>query len=339
VLPKGECLWDMRLPAVQASRTAERLLLARAMLRLRSGQIDQAENDLLACHRLGRLIGKAPFCIGALVGLGIDTEACIGDVALMSCDQLSADRALAYQRELRGLAPLPRLVELVDQCERFTYLQALGVLARPKALNGERSARFKDVPPLFSETTLLDWSEVLEVGNDQFDKAVAILREPSIPRRRAAWGRFHREFMALRAEAKRSAFDKLPPDRLSRKSLSQEFGKTLIASFFPFVIAVSENENRAQARTALEQVGFALTAYWAAHGSYPKELSELVPHDIAQVPSDPFTERPLHYERRPNGFLLSSAASNGFDDVGAALRGKGWSDDIVIKVVRSAHKP
>lgn len=340
VLRKGECLFDMLIPAVQASRTAERLLLARAMLNLRNGHIEQAENDLLACHRLGRLIGTTPFAIGALVGLAIDSETCVGDIALMSCDQLSAKGALAYQRELRGLAPLPRVDELMDQCERFAYLQALGIIARPKALNGERSAIFKDLPPMISETTLLDWSEVLEVGNEQFDKAVAILREPSIPRRRAAWGRFHREFLALREEARRSAFDKLPSgNRLSRKTMSGEFGKIMIASFFPAVIPVSENENRLQARWVLDQVGFALTAYWAAHGTYPKDLSELVPHDIAKIPTDPFTEQPLHYECRPDGFTLSSVASNGIDDVSAALPGKDWSDDLVIKVVRSARKP
>jgi len=285
VLARGECLWDMRVPTLPACQTAARLLVARAMLELGKGQIEQAVNDLLACHRLGRLIGSTPLIIGALVGFSIDAEAWVGDIALMRRDQLTADRALAYQRELRGLAPLARLDDVVDKCERYSYLQALGVLARPKAMNGERSAIFKEMPPFVSETTLIDWSEVLKVGNDQYDKAVAILREPSIPRRRTAWGQFHREFMALREEVKRGAFNTLLlEDPLARKTMSREFGKIMIASFFPTIIAVSENENRAQARAALDQVGFALTAYRTAHGTYPNKLSELVPHDIAQVP-------------------------------------------------------
>jgi hypothetical protein len=335
-LPKGECLFDMLLPAVQASRTAASLLVARAMLDLGNGRVEQAENDLLACHRLGRLIGTTPFGIAALVGISIDQYAWVGGIALMSRDQLSAARALAYQRELRRLAPLPRLDENLDKSERFSHLQALGVLARPKALNRERSAIFKTMPPFVSETMLIDWSEVLEVGNDQFDKAVAVLREPTIPRQQAAWERFHLELTAMHEEVKRGAFNKLPlRDQLSRKAMSREFGKIMITSFFPAVRAVSEAENRAEARVALAQAGFALAAYWADHGTYPKDLSELPPRYIAQVPADPFIERPLHYERRPDGFLLYSVGANAKDDGGAALGEKPSSDDIVIKVVRS----
>jgi hypothetical protein len=335
VLAKGACLFDMLLPAVQAARTAARLLTARAMLELGKGNFEQAANDLLACHRLGRLIGTTPFGIGALVGLAIDTDACVSDVALMNCGQLSADRALACQRELRGLIELPRLDEMLDRSERLSYLQALGVLARPKGLNGERSAIFKDMPPFVSETTMFDWTEVLEVGNEQFDRAVAILREPGIPRRQAAWERFHRDFTALHEEVKRHDFNQLPlKEQLSRKAMSREFGKIMITSFFPAVRAVSETKHRVEARTVLDQVGFALTAYAADHRGYPKELAALAPHYIERVPADPINEQPLHYERRPDGFVLYSVGSNGKDDGGAGYGEKPSSDDLVIRVVK-----
>jgi hypothetical protein len=337
VLPKGECLFDMLVPALQPSRTAARLLAARAMRDLAEGKLEQAENDLLACHRLGRLIGMTPYGIGALVGLEIDTDAWVGDVALMNCGQLSPARALAYQRELRELAPLPRLDEIVDKSERFFYLQTLGVLARPKALYAKRSDLLKTMPPFLSETMIIDWNEVLEVGNDQFDFAVAVLREPTIPLQQASWERFHRDFTALHESVKRQDFNKLPPSKqLSRKTMSREIGKVMISSLFPAVRATSEAEYRMQARMALDQVGFALTAYNAARGNYPKELKELVPDYIAQVPPDPFTEQPLHYERRPDGFLLYSVGPNGKDDGGAAAGEKGTSDDIAIRVVLSA---
>jgi hypothetical protein len=336
VLPKGECLIEMPLPALQASRTAARLLLTRAMLSLRRGEITQAENDLIACHRLGRLIGTTPYCLGTLVGLSIDADAWAAETELMRCDELSAAQALAYQRELRRLPPLPRLDEIVDQGERLTFLQSLGVLARPKALNGERPTVWKEMPPFVSETTLLDWSEVLLVANDQFDKVVAVLRQPTIPRRQAAWERFHRQLTAMHEEVKRGDFNKLPlRNQLSQKAISREIGKILITSLFPAVRAVSEAENRAEARVILAQVGFALAAYRRDHGSYPKDLSELAPRYIAQVPADPFIERPLHYERRPDGFLLYSVGANAKDDGGASLGEKPSSDDIVIKVVRS----
>jgi hypothetical protein len=337
VLPKGECLFDMPLPAVQASRTAANLLAARAMLELRNGLIEQAENDLLACHRLGRLIGTTPYGIGALVGLAIDSYAWEGDIALMNCAGLSAERALAYQRKLRELAPLPRLDEVMDKSERLTYLQSMGVLARPKALNGKRSAILETMPPFLSETTLIDWSEVLEIGNDQFDYAVGVLRQPSIPEQRAAWERFHRDLTAMHDAVKHKNFNKLPlRNQLSRKAMSQEIGRIMITSLFPAARATSEAEYRVQTRMTLDQVGLALTAYDAVHGTYPKELKELVPDYIAQVPPDPFTEQALHYERRADGFLLYSVGPNGKDDGGAVAGEKETSDDIAIRVVLSA---
>jgi hypothetical protein len=328
VLPKGACVFDMPLPALQASRTAARILVARALRRLNDGQIEQAENDLLASHRLGRLIGTTPFCIGALVGMAIDAYAWSGDVALMQSDRLKADRALAYQRELRQLAPPPRLDETLES-EQWSYLQALGVLARPKALNGERSAIFKEMPAFVSETTLLDWNEVLDAGNAQFDRVAAILRETSVPRQQAAWERFHREFSALHEQVQTHAFNQLPlKDQLSRKAVSREFGKIMITSFFPAVRALSEAEHRMRARAALAQVGLALAAYRADRGRYPDALNELSPLYISQVPGDPFIEQPLHYERRRDGFSLYSVGPNGKENRGAA------EPDLVIKVIR-----
>jgi hypothetical protein len=271
VLPKGECLFDMLLPAVQASRTAAYLLVARAMLELRNGQIESAENDLLACHRLGRLIGTTPYGIGALVGLAIDSYAWGGDIALMSYAPLSTERALAYQRKLRELAPLPRLDEIMDKSERFSFLQAMGLLARPKAPNEKRSDLLRTMPLFLSNTMIIDWSEVLEVGNNEFDYAVAVLREPSIPDQRAAWERFHRDLTAMHDAVKHQNFNKLPlRNQLSRKAMSLEIGRIMISSLFPAARAVSEAEYRVQARMALDQVGFALTAYDAAHWGYPK---------------------------------------------------------------------
>src|ERR1051326_5404127 len=60
------------LPSVQKCRQLTNALAARAMLRVADGKFDDAWQDLLACHRLGRLLGRGSTLIEGLVGLAIN---------------------------------------------------------------------------------------------------------------------------------------------------------------------------------------------------------------------------------------------------------------------------
>jgi hypothetical protein len=61
----------------------------------------------------------------------------------------------------------------------------------------------------------------------------------------------------------------------------------------------------------------ALKRYQLKHGSYPPELSSLVPEFVPKVPLDPVDGQPLRYRRNADGtFLLYSVGENGKDDGG-----------------------
>ena len=90
VEPKQPGLVGIQFPCLDGSRNAARLLVARAMLHIGERKIAEAEEDLLACHRLGRLYGRTPFMIPALVAIAIDSTALQGDVQLMESGGLSA---------------------------------------------------------------------------------------------------------------------------------------------------------------------------------------------------------------------------------------------------------
>ena len=119
VEPKSRDCSGSQFPCLQGSRNAARLLVARAMLDIGEGKIAEAEQDLLACHRLGRLYGRTPFMIPALVAIAVDSIACQGDVQLMESGGLSAAGALAYQQQLRQLAPLPSMADVIGTSERY----------------------------------------------------------------------------------------------------------------------------------------------------------------------------------------------------------------------------
>ncbi len=81
-------------PVQQRSRAIARVLASRAMLRLGEGDLDGADADLIACHRLASLVGESPFLTSDLVASTIDAVAAQGDAALLS-DQLGTGAAHA----------------------------------------------------------------------------------------------------------------------------------------------------------------------------------------------------------------------------------------------------
>jgi hypothetical protein len=345
ILPAGEAPVAILLPTVQASRTAARLLAARAMLRLHEGQIDQAEQDLLACHRLGRLIGSTPFFIGALVGIAIDATAWQGDVALMASGKLDAAGALAYQRALRKLAPLPTMADVFDTSERLCYLGTLSVIARskPTAAAAIDRSLFSILtqmpPPKPGDPPSVDWDQSFRFGNEKIDAGVAALREPTVLKRKKALEVLSRDLRNIATEMKKGGLSTALMSALgTRQAWSDRVAKICLTTLMPSIDGASEAEIRMQTRFALDQVGFALAAYRADAGTYPASLGELAPRYIAQVPADPFTDQPLHYQRQADGFLLYSVGANGKDDRGATFSSDPRGDDIVIRVPQAPVK-
>jgi hypothetical protein len=339
ILPAGQAPVAIPLPSVQESRIAARLLAARAMLRLQAGKIDPAEQDLLAGHRLGRLIGSTPFFIGTLVGYAIDATAWQGDVALLASGKLDAARALAYQRELRELAPLPTMAKVFDTSERFCLLGNLSVIARSKptvaaAIDQSLCAILTQTPPPKpGDPPSVDWDHVFRLGNEKFDAGVAALREPTVLKRKKALDVLTRDLRNSAVDLKDGGLSSLLMQAVAtRQAWSDRVARICITTLMPGVDSASEAEFRMQTRGALAQVGFALAAYRADAGTYPTSLGELAPRYIAQVPPDPFTDQPLHYQRRKDGFLLYSDGANGKDDQGATFSSDPRGDDIVIRV-------
>lgn len=74
---------------------------------------------------------------------------------------------------------------------------------------------------------------------------------------------------------------------------------------------------QAQAFTQLAIAACALERHWLARGSYPESLGALAPELAKQLPLDPMSGQPFHYERTAEGrFRLWSVGWNGKDDGG-----------------------
>jgi hypothetical protein len=319
-----ESLFEAPLPPMRGCRYAARLLAVRAMQRLRDGKIDQAEQDLLACHRLGRLVGRMPITslVQALAGIAIDGVAFQGDAALMEYAHLSAPDAIAYQSKLRNLPPLPVMADAIDVPERFQFLDGVSLLARDRetVLNFVGSLSGFADSPLASKIVhefrarTANWDEILRMGNEELDKMVAAARQPTFPERRRDFEALVRELRAAESEAKVSG----EPGALTRR-----LGKLLALFAARPCELCSEAETRARTRDTLDQLGFALVAYRAEHPAFPEKLDALAPKYIPHVSNDLYTEQPLRYTRNGQGFVLDSFGANGKHKP---------SDDLTVRI-------
>lgn len=107
---------------------------------------------------------------------------------------------------------------------------------------------------------------------------------------------------------------------------------------FPALKGTAAPEDpRAEVVSSFTQVGLALEVWRAREGSYPAELSLLVPGDLAEIPRDPYDSggAPLRYrssESELGAILLYSVGPDGRDDGGTRQDGVSGRGDLVYPV-------
>ncbi len=118
------------LPSMQKCRVAADALDARAMLRIGEGTFDEAWQDLLACHRLGRVVTRGPSLIEALIGMAIDAIASRADLVYLERANVTTKQVLDRLNDLQGLPSIPPIAGRIDLDERFSHLDSLRVIRR-----------------------------------------------------------------------------------------------------------------------------------------------------------------------------------------------------------------
>jgi hypothetical protein len=292
----------------------------------------------LACHRLARLIGQGPGVVDALVAIAIDGRADAGDRAVLANASLTAGQAAAMREALANLPPMPRMIDKIDVSERFMFLDSLATAARDgfdsMTVSGGQRSSTDTTPRDEHARAALDWDVMSRMGNAWYDRLVAAGRRPDRDQRLAEIAKFEEDLKALsksNCDAKTVAASFLLDKR------SELIGNIYICLMMPAVVVAVQAEDRAAMEAELLQVGFALAAYRADHGSYPQQLGELSPRYLARVPVDVFAGgAALHYRRQDAGYLLYSVGPNGRDDGGhrreeGQKAGQDW-DDVSIRV-------
>jgi len=341
---------DMRILCLTRYRTLGKALAARAMLRLGSGDVDGARADVLAVHRLARLVGTGPTLIDRLVGLAIDSLATKADQALATSGKLSARELKAHLKDLAALPALPGMAECVNRCERFWGLDAVQLLARggPKtlleiiSLQGAPGAPKQATPQdLLADLAVpsVDWNIVLVLMNHWYDRLVGTMTAETFAQRRQAAKAFSDDLVRLKVSTTDPrkltfsivAIQLLGGPQAARTERGRLVGNFLVSMLMPTLSRARVLEDRGTMKRQLAQVALALAAHKADRKAYPKTLKELSPAYVKQIPEDLFVNKPLHYAREGKGYRLYSVGENMKDDDGKDDPNDG---DLVVRTAR-----
>jgi hypothetical protein len=319
------------LPLLNDARQVALALISRAMLRLSEKEYQAAWDDLMACRRLGRLIGQGPTLVESLVGYALEELAIHGQVEFLAAAELTVDEWAALQADVEKLPSRLPLADKFDFFERFAALEMILSIARqgPKALQGMSGG---NVDNALAQIILrgVDWNVPLMIANEWMDRVVAVAKIEDPRERAVAADLLEADILAMVAEG-RDPWG-IPGAVLSRELASEKAGQIVMSLLFPSIRAMLHSHDRLQTRVDLLRVGLALARFKAKTGDYPEKLAELAPDFLATIPADAFAGTPFVYKKTANGYLLYSIGNNQIDEQGRSYDQK--ADDLPIEIPR-----
>lgn len=325
------------MPSVQKCRELGAALAARALLRVEEGKHEDAWQDLLACHRLARHVGKGATVIESLVAIAVDQVASAADLAFLERAKLDAKRIGACLRDLQQLPPLPAVIDKIDQGERFMFHDSVMMMMRqgPEYLETLANASGKPgksspIAQRYFET--IDWDPVLRKANDWFDRLVAAMRVQDRVQRSQRLLSFEEELKELKVRLFPNAAIMARMILGTPEMKGKVLGDILVTLLMPAVAKIQQAGERSEQVHHNLQLAFALAAYQRDHGRYPAHLIDLVPNYLAKVEPDRFTGKPLTYRPMNKGYLLYSFGVNGQDDDARGYDDDPRADDLAVRM-------
>ncbi|MBP3954617.1 hypothetical protein J8F10_04875 [Gemmata sp. G18] len=323
------------LPTVQVCRELAAAFAARAMLFLGHGNVNEAWQDVLACHRLGRLVGHGGTLFEYLASASIEQIACRAEVAFLDHAKPDAKSLERCLEDLRALPPRTEVAEHLDY-DRFAYLDTVMQINHRgleylQTIGG--NTQVQDRLANFMRETI-DWDLALEAGNVWFDQLSAAARAKGRATRVREFDVFITDIKAMKAET-------MKPDRLNQLLLGgkeaaqargQIIGDVLAGLLLPAAYKVTDAADRAQQGFDTTMVAYALAWYQRVNGRYPDSLAKLAPTYLSAVPGDLFSGKELIYRPNAHGFLLYSVGVNGVDDGTHGKDSKPPGDDIIVRI-------
>jgi hypothetical protein len=308
-----DTLLVMLLPGDLEARQAAYSLCTRAMLRVGENRLNEAWSDLLAIHRLARLVRQGRTLVEQFVAASISSIAYEGTLVLLSSDHITAELARQVNHDLAGLTNAADFVDSLDHYERLETLDTIihvtheGPVVSLVSENPLKKFLFWITP--------IDRNIVLRHINQWYDRIVEVAKLQNRSDQKRELAKIEADLAAeVQATKAQANMDAAILSRTRKSQFVASFTWTLLKPATDDAISA---ELRTRTTSQLIRLAAALAVFRAEHRAYPAKLDELVPSVIKKLPVDLYNAKPFLYQRLGKGYLLYSAGENGVDDGGS----------------------
>lgn len=321
----GSDMASMLLPDLARFRTAARLLAADARWKAAAGRAGEALESIAAIDRMAAHVGAQPMMVSALVAISIENisaealEGVLVDAAPSAAElaPVMKENPVLYERmmyrSLKGEEAFG-LTMFADVAEGTGLVETLDAFTSNGPTEGGTNLRYLVSP----------WRVFLAADD------LASYRR-YLDGIRAKLG----QNIAGRLEGKTSLREGLARVRELQAEIIANPGGPLTRLLPPGMTRIIEAMIRAEARQRLTKLAVAISAYRAKNGKWPEQASALVPEFIAEIPNDPFDDKPLRFKKTGNKILLYSVGLKQSDDGGVEpdpAKRNDATDNIVFRL-------
>jgi hypothetical protein len=316
---------EVQLQHVSGMRRVTQALMARAMYRVGKKDHQRAWYDCRSCIALGNHLASEHMLVNQLVAMSARRNGLGGTCVLLSQSNISSKLASLV---FNDLIELNRPVDCSTALDHGERLMALDIVLRMSTGHLEDQALEeidKDLAKIVKAG--IDPNLSLRWINERYDRMVKSARIPNHKERVRTLG-------ALADELEEEAEELTSMARLG--GLSRTFRSNVVAEIcfihvFPALEMMGKTITEHEQFSMLTTIAAALAVHKAEHGHSPKELAELSPAILKDIPDDLYTDKPLHYKLTDDGYLLYSLFENETEDGGTDVEGEirdgEWQDD------------
>lgn len=302
---------------VQDSRELSRTLYKRALLRMGEGDVFRAQEDLLAIHRIGRLLTQG-MVTEWLIGHALEQVACYGDTHLLQSTEMTVRECAEYLRELNALSSPAPAVERLEPDFRHACLDLLQYGGRQQDKVVELTKPMETEVDAKTRASIyqLDWNHVMRRFNSRFDRFLAAAYDPNSVRRL-------KRTQDVLPFGVRIDDDKYSEQvREAAQNGPDQLAELLAdACFEKNVTNLARVELRSQAFMIVIRTALVSRLYLLEHGEITRD-SNALGEILKKVPVDPFSRTPVRIKRVNDELVVYSIGLNQTDDGGV-----GWQDE------------
>ena len=291
--------FSLTMPEIADERAAIQVVILTAIYKLRSGNVSSGLDDLELAGKLTYLLGKDPVMIALVVQCGLRSQIC--DVVEEYLKSRPTDETVLKRvpSVLASLGPRPDMLVGL-RAEFVSGLLAVATLSAPNANENfgvESSNSVIRIARYAPVRTVYEWRYV------------------QLFRRRYSELRSHTDSVV--AQLKDSEKAQIDLERKAKSDWTYGLADILMPIFSGLPSIVGESEARIHVLTAATD----LLREKAKTGKWPTS-----PATTAAEWKDPFSEKPLKFVAKPNGFLIYSIGRN-LKDEGGKPRPKRYLDE------------